>query len=64
MINPPHSHAENPCGAMQSITRRKPPIWVLILITAISSFALQIVVPAMPGLQCAAEGMEVAAAAL
>jgi len=50
MVNPPHSHAEDPFGAMQSITRRKPPIWVLILITAISSFALQIVVPAMPGL--------------
>tara|TARA_Y100001934_G_scaffold760_1_gene1001 strand:+ start:537 stop:1754 length:1218 start_codon:yes stop_codon:yes gene_type:complete len=29
---------------------RRPPLWVLILITAISSFALQIVVPAMPGL--------------
>ncbi len=30
--------------------RRKPPLWVLILATALSSFALQVLVPAMPGL--------------
>ncbi len=30
--------------------RRIPPLWVLIVATALSSFALQVLVPAMPGL--------------
>lgn len=50
MDNPPYSHPAGTSGAMYSITHRKPPLLVLVVITAIGSFALQIVVPAMPGL--------------
>jgi DHA1 family bicyclomycin/chloramphenicol resistance-like MFS transporter len=46
----PHSQPEGTPDAMRTVTPRKPPLAVLILITAISAFALQIIVPAMPGL--------------
>jgi len=50
MDKPVHHPAETPADATHARGRRKPPLWVLILATALSSFALQVMVPAMPGL--------------
>ena len=49
-----HVPRHHPAEAMEDAThariRRIPPLWVLIVATALSSFALQVLVPAMPGL--------------
>jgi len=45
-----HSPPDRPTDAIAAAPRRRPPLWALILVTALSSFALQILVPAMPGL--------------
>ena len=47
---PRHHPAEDMDDATHARIRRTPPLWVLILATALSSFALQVLVPAMPGL--------------